>query len=74
VTFDSYTRQVRVQHVLHLISVNKKLRLPCGDVRVATTLTSRGLVALVDPRNREFSTSYQLTPQGRLALIKPDNA
>ena len=42
--------------------------MACGDMRIATLLTDRGLVILVDPKHREFTRSYRLTAAGTNTL------
>ncbi len=54
----------RYTRVLQEISDEERRRMSCGDMRIATLLTARGFVALVDPKHREFTTSYRITALG----------
>jgi len=58
----------RYVRVLKEIADGEHLRMACGDMRIATLLTDRGLVILVDPKHREFTRSYRLTAAGTNTL------
>ena len=50
--------------VLREISDGEHRRMACGDMRIATLLTTRGFIILVNPKYREFTTSYRITAVG----------
>lgn len=54
----------RYTRVLQEISDGEHRRMACGDMRIATLLTARGFVTLVDPKHREFTTAYRITAVG----------
>lgn len=54
----------RYARVLREILDGEHRRMACGDMRIATLLTTRGFIVLVNPKHREFTTSYRLTAAG----------
>jgi len=59
---------VRSKRILELVRNRVRQRLPCGDLRVATTLVQRGFLILRDPKRWDMSDSYEITPNGLSAL------
>lgn len=66
---DPLLAQPRVRDLIRTIVNGYHRRMPCGDVRLATTLTNRGLIVLGKPSHREYTTSYLLTPEGKAVLL-----
>lgn len=54
----------RTRNVLKDIVEQNRRRMPCGDSRIAERLRSLGAVRLVDPKQREITTSWIATELG----------
>lgn len=56
---------IRSRNVIKDIAQQNKRRMPCGDSRLAERMRAFGLVRLVDPKQRELTTSWVLTDAGQ---------
>lgn len=62
---DRLLSMIRSRNVLKDIAEANKRRMPCGDSRLAERMRAFGLVRLVDPKQREVTTSWVLTDLGQ---------
>lgn len=62
---DRLLSMIRSRNVLKDIVEKTKRRMPCGDSRLAERMRAFGVVRLIDPKEREITTSWVPTDLGQ---------
>lgn len=65
---DRLLREVRARRILYRVGTGESILMPCSEMRVATRLVQRGYLILRDPKRRDMTGSYALSPTGRRAF------
>jgi hypothetical protein len=63
-SLDELLKMGRARRALTAIANRDRYRMACGDSRLVTMLYNFGAVRLVDRKDREITTSWEITPLG----------